>query len=340
METLGMQEGEPIEHKWLTRSIASAQKRVEAHHFDSRKNVLEYDDVMNQQRKTVYRMRREVLACGAGQPLVEFDEDPKTKKKTRVEKVFTWDDQKERMLDFFDEVVANLVDTYAPAKGEWDADALSATVKDQFGFEFTVSTGSREQLEDQLFEAFEKHWKAKEENLGLDADGVAVLRKFEQWISLQAIDAHWKDHLLQMDHLRQGIGLRGYGQKDPKAEYKKEGFEYFRQMAYRVREQVSREVLRLQVVTREQQEAQQAAARAAAELERKVAEQRRRQRVIESHADVASTANADRVGGGAASQRPVTRSEPKVGRNDPCPCGSGRTYKKCHGADAGAPTGT
>jgi len=338
METLGMQEGEPIEHKWLTRSIASAQKRVEAHHFDSRKNVLEYDDVMNQQRKTIYRMRREVLACGAGQPLVEFDEDPRTKKKTRVEKVFTWDDQKERMLDFFDEVVANLVDTYAPMKGEWDGEGLSAAVKDQFGFEFSVSPGSREQLEDQLFEAFEKHWKAKEETLGIDADGVPVLRKFEQWISLQAIDANWKDHLLQMDHLRQGIGLRGYGQKDPKAEYKKEGFAYFQQMAYRIREQVAREVLRLQVITREQQEAQAAAARAAADLERKIAEQRRRQRVIESHADVAATANTDPSS--APARQPVTRSEPKVGRNDPCPCGSGRKYKKCHGADAGAPTGT
>ena len=332
METLGMQEGEPIEHKWLTRSIASAQKRVEAHHFDSRKNVLEYDDVMNQQRKTIYRMRREVLACGADQPLVEFDEDPRTKKKTRVEKVFTWDDQKERMLDFFDEVVANLVDTYTPGKGEWDTDALSAAVRDQFGFDFTVSSGSREQLEDQLLEAFENHWKAKEESLGLDADGVPVLRKFEQWISLQAIDANWKDHLLQMDHLRQGIGLRGYGQKDPKAEYKKEGFEYFTQMAYRIREQVAREVLRLQVISREQQEAQAAAARAAVELERKIAEQRRRQRVIESHADVAATANADPAS--APARQPVTRGEPKVGRNDPCPCGSGKKYKKCHGADA------
>ncbi len=342
METLGMQEGEPIEHKWLTRSIASAQKRVEAHHFDSRKNVLEYDDVMNQQRKTIYRMRREVLACGADQPLVEFDEDPKTKKKTRVERVFTWDDQKERMLDFFDEVVVNLAETYAPAKGEWDTEGLEAAVADQFGFTFQIPQGtSRDDLEEQLFAAFEKHWQAKEENLGIDSDEVPVLRKFEQWISLQAIDANWKDHLLQMDHLRQGIGLRGYGQKDPKVEYKKEGFTFFQQMTYRIREQVAREVLRIQVVTREQQEAQQAASRAAADLERKIAEQRRRQRVIESHADVAATANADGAGGGLRIERqPVVRESPKVGRNDPCPCGSGKKFKKCHGADAGAPTGT
>ncbi|AKU90275.1 preprotein translocase subunit SecA [Vulgatibacter incomptus] len=348
METLGMQEGEPIEHKWLTRSIASAQKRVEAHHFDSRKNVLEYDDVMNQQRKTVYRMRREVLASGAGQPLVEFDEDPKTKKKTRLERTLTWDDQKDRILDFIDAVVSNLVDTYAPAKGEWDAEGLSAAVRDQFGFDFQVAGGSQEQVEDQLFTAFEKHWQAKEENLGLDTDGVPVLRKFEQWISLQSIDANWKDHLLQMDHLRQGIGLRGYGQKDPKAEYKKEGFNYFQQMAYRVQEQVAREVLRLQVITREQQEvqaAQVAAARAAADLERKIAEQRKRQRMIESHADLAATANADPAEGRggrqeAPRQQPTVREAPKVGRNDPCPCGSGKKYKKCHGTDADTSTGT
>ena len=335
MDTLGMQEGEPIEHRWLTKSIASAQKRVEAHHFDSRKNVLEYDDVMNQQRKTIYRMRRAVLACGADRPLVEFDEDPKTKKKTRIEKVFTWEDQKERMLDFFDEVVANLVDTYAPEKLEWDLEGLEAAVKDQFGFPFTVSEGSsREELEDQLFAAFEKHWKAKEESLGVDTDGVPVLRKFEQWISLQAIDAHWKDHLLQMDHLRQGIGLRGYAQKDPKIEYKKEGYTFFQQMTYRLREQVVREVMRLQVVTREEQAAQQAAARAAAELERKIADQRKSQRMIESHADAAPAANADT----AATRQPVTRQTPKVGRNDPCPCGSGKKYKKCHGMDVAAGT--
>lgn len=336
MDTLGMQEGEPIEHRWLTKSIAGAQKRVEAHHFDSRKNVLEYDDVMNQQRKTIYRMRRAVLACGADQPLVEFDEDPKTKKKTRIEKVFTWEDQKERMLDFFDEVVANLIDTYIPEKGEWDTEGLEAAVQEQFGFHFGVASGSsRIELEDQLFAAFEKQWEAKEESLGLDTDEVPVLRKFEQWISLQAIDAHWKDHLLQMDHLRQGIGLRGYAQRDPKIEYKKEGYAYFQQMTYRLREQVVREVLRLQVVSREQQEAQQAASRAAAELERKIAEQRRSQRVIESHADVAATANADAVAG---TRQPVTREGPKVGRNDPCPCGSGKKYKRCHGASVS--TGT
>ena len=350
MDTLGMKEGEQIEHKWLTRSIESAQKRVEGHHFDGRKNVLEYDAVMNQQRKTIYRLRREVLACGADRPLVEFDEDPKTKKKTRIEKVFTWDDQQERILDFIDEVVVNLVETHLPVKGDQDPEGLAEALREQFGIEFEVPPGeSRETLEEKIFDAVEAAWKAKEANLGPDADGVPVIRKFEQWLSLQAIDALWKDHLLQMDHLRQGIGLRGYGQKDPKAEYKKEGFNYFQQMIYRIKEQVVRELFRIQVVSREERERQEAAARAAAELERKIAEQRKRQRMIESHAD-AATANAGSGGAQPAAaqrqvvtsaaqpQQPIVRDQPKVGRNDPCPCGSGKKYKKCHGAtdEAGA----
>lgn len=333
MDTLGMKEGEPIEHRLLTRSIESAQKRVEGHHFDSRKNLLEYDDVMNQQRKTIYRMRREVLACGAGEPVVEFEEDPKTKKKTRIEKVFTWEDQKERMLDFFEDVILNLSGTYLPQKGEPDHEGLQAAVKDLFGFEFQVPEGAtREDIEDQLFAAVEKRWEEKEESLGIDSDGVPILRKFEQWMTLQAIDLHWKDHLLRMDHLRQGIGLRSYGQRNPKAEYKKEGFANFQQMAYRIREQVVREIMRLQVVSREEQEAREAAARAAAALERRIADQRARQRMVERHADADAATGRD--GASQAPRQPVVRAQPKVGRNDPCPCGSGKKYKRCHGAVA------
>ena len=332
METLGMEEGEPIQHKWLTKSIESAQKRVEGHHFDARKNLLEYDNVMNQQRKTIYRMRREVLAGGAGRPLVEFDEDPKTKKKTRVEKVITWQDQEERILEMFEDVVVNLAETYLPLKGDPDYDGLAEAAREQFGVEFTATPGQRrEEIEEQLFAVVEKKWRAKEEALGSDqADGVPVLRKFEQWLSLQSIDQHWKDHLLSMDHLRQGIGLRGYAQRDPKTEYKKEGYAFFEQMVYRVKEQITNQILRIQVQTKEEAEAKQAAVRAAQELERKIAEQKKRQRVVESHAD-AATANA---GDGAVERptQPIVRQTPKVGRNDPCPCGSGKKYKRCHGA--------
>ena len=339
METLGMEEGEPIQHKWLTKSIESAQKRVEGHHFDARKNLLEYDNVMNQQRKTIYRMRREVLAAGAGRPLVEFDEDPKTKVKTRVEKVIGWEDQQERILEMFEDVVMNLAETYLPQKGDLDPEGLAEAVREQFGAEFQASPGQkREEVEEQLFSVVEKRWKAKEEALGLDQDGVPVLRKFEQWLSLQAIDQHWKDHLLSMDHLRQGIGLRGYAQRDPKTEYKKEGYAFFEQMVYRVKAQITNQILRIQVQSKEEAEQKQAAVRAAQELEKKIAEQKKRQRVVESHAD-AATANAG--GDGAAVERPtapIVRQTPKVGRNDPCPCGSGKKYKRCHGAaeEAGA----
>jgi preprotein translocase subunit SecA len=345
MERLGMKEGEPIEHRWLTSSIESSQKRVEAHHFDMRKNLLEYDDVMNQQRKTIYRMRREVLACGAGVPLVEFDEDPRTKKKTRVERTFGWEDQKERILDVLEDVVVNLCEAHMPDKGEIHLDALSDAVRDVFGIDFAVAPGThRDQVEEQLFAVVEKRWTAKEQELGSDEHAVPVLRRFEQWFALQTIDQLWKDHLLTMDHLRQGIGLRGYAQKDPKVEYKKEGFEFFQQMVYRIKEQLASQVLRFQVQTPEQQaEAQKrsdAASRAAQELEKRIADQRRRQRVIESHAD-AATANADGEGEArAAPQQPVVRDTPRVGRNDPCPCGSGKKYKKCHGAaDADASAG-
>src|SRR5262249_49555587 len=161
---------------------------------------------------------------------------------------------------------------------------LSDAVRDTFGIEFGVEPGTpRDRLEEQLFTAIEKRWNQKEQELGKDEHGVEVLRRFEQWFALQSIDQHWKDHLLQMDHLRQGIGLRGYGQKDPKVEYKKEGFSLFQQMVYRMKEQVGSQVLRFQVQTPEQQQAEQrrseSATKAAQDLEKRIADQRRRQRV-------------------------------------------------------------
>ena len=150
-----------------------------------------------------------------------------------------------------------------------------------------------------------------------------MLRRYEQWLYLQAIDQQWKDHLLSMDHLRQGIGLRGYGQKDPKQEYKKEGYEMFVQMTWRVKSAVVGNVLRLQLVRQESAEE--------IEAKRLAAQRRAMQRITESHAATAS-------GDGAEGEKPrskqetVVRTQPKVGRNDPCPCGSGKKYKKCHGA--------
>jgi preprotein translocase subunit SecA len=325
MKMMGMKEGEVIEHRWLTKSIEGAQKKVEAHNFDIRKNLLEYDDVMNQQRRTIYRLRRMVLGFGAGIPVVEYDEDPKTKVKTRREQVFTWGDQHEHVLDLVEDLVVDMVGANCPNRlSDWNLEGLSSMVKEQFGVEmkFAQPTGGkaaveRAAIEEQVFNVIEKLYRQKEEELGVDAEGVPVLRRYEQWLYLQAIDQQWKDHLLSMDHLRQGIGLRGYGQKDPKQEYKKEGYEMFVQMTWRVKSAVVGNVLRLQVVRQESAE----------EIEAKRMALARRQRITESHG-----AETDGDARAPAKQETVVRATPKVGRNEPCPCGSGKKYKKCHGA--------
>src|SRR5207253_9326425 len=232
METFGVQENEPIEHPWLTKAIEGAQKRVEGQNFDIRKNLLEYDDVMNQQRKTIYAMRKEVLAAGAGMPLVWFTEDAKTKKKTRHEKVVTWKDQGEQLYDLIEDLIIEMVDEAVPRSKseEWEPDALALRVREQFNVEINLKgqAPDPEKLQLDIFNVVEKKLKFKFESYG------DMYREFVQYSYLYAIDQLWKDHLLQMDHLRQGIHLRGYGQKDPKIEYKKEGFELFQIMKGRI----------------------------------------------------------------------------------------------------------
>ncbi|HEY6002798.1 MAG TPA: preprotein translocase subunit SecA [Anaeromyxobacter sp.] len=329
MKMMGMKEGEVIEHRWLTKSIEGAQKKVEAHNFDIRKNLLEYDDVMNQQRRSIYRLRRMVLGFGAGIPVVEYDEDPKTKVKARKEKVFTWADQREHVLDLVEDLVIDMVAANCPDRlADWNLEGLSSMVKEQFGvgMSFAAPAGraheARSAVEEQVYNVVEKLYRQKEEELGTDADAVPVMRRYEQWLYLQAIDQQWKDHLLSMDHLRQGIGLRGYGQKDPKQEYKKEGYEMFVQMTWRVKSAVVGNVLRLQLVRQETAE----------EIEQKrlAAQRRAMQRITETHAEAGSGDGDAKPR--AAKQETVVRTQPKVGRNDPCPCGSGKKYKKCHGA--------
>jgi preprotein translocase subunit SecA len=325
MTRLGMEEGEQIEHPWLTKSIEGAQKKVEGHNFDIRKNTLEYDDVMNQQRRSIYALRRAVLGFGAGVPVVEYDEDPKTRVKTRREKVWSLEDQKNHMLDLVEDLVVDMVEAACPSRmADWDLDALASQVREQFGVDMTFSAPggraqeAREAVKEQVFAVVEKAYGRKEDELGVDAEGVPVLRRYEQYLYLQAIDQLWKDHLLSMDHLRQGIGLRSYGQKDPKQEYKKEGYEMFVAMTWRVKSAVIGQLLRLQLVR--QESAQEIEAKRLA-LQRKAL-----QRITESHAE---------AGGDGESAKPraetVVRAQPKVGRNDPCPCGSGKKYKKCHG---------
>ena len=208
MGKLGYQEGQPITHKMISKSIANAQKKVEAMHFDVRKNVIEYDDVMNLQRKTIYTLRRNLLD---GLNL------------------------KEKVFDILEEITMNIIDkaigTNMARPDEWDRKYLSDKVKDIFGLEMDFEEiQDREKLEDMIYFSAEKLYKEKEDEIGS-----VNLRKIERYYYLQTLDGKWKDHLLTMDLLRESIGLRGYGQKDPKIEYKKEGYALFVKMLYEIK---------------------------------------------------------------------------------------------------------
>lgn len=314
MERLGMEEGEVIEHKWLSRAIEGAQTRVEGHNFDIRKNLLEYDDVMNQQRRTIYKLRRKVLAAGAGLPLVEYDEDKLTRAKIRTEQVVSWVDFKEMVLDAVEDTIVAMTDTYCPAKNPdtWDLESLQRTVKEVLNLEMTFQPeGSRESLQEQIFQAAEKVITQRDGDFGEE------FHRFLQYRYLATIDSLWKDHLLAMDHLRQGIGLRGYGQKDPKQEYKKEGYTGFMQMLAAISHQFVSQLMRVQA---------RGTAEETARLQRQMAQKQRQ--VLEGRGDAEGKLNSS-----VAVARPAAAREgPRVGRNDPCPCGSGKKYKKCHGA--------
>jgi preprotein translocase subunit SecA len=310
MQRFGMKEGEVIEHPWVTRSIENAQKRVEGHNFDIRKNLLEYDDVMNQQRKAIYALRREVLG----------GEDASIR---------------EKVLDLIEDGVLGVVAATAADNEpieKWDLDSLKLQIKELFGMDFdprSISNLSRETIENEAYAMAEKIYFAKEADAGAE-----VMRQVERVIYLQSIDQFWKDHLLQMDHLKEGIHLRGYAQKDPKQEYKKEAYNMFVDMMSRMQADVAAKIFHV-TITRESEE----------EYQRSLEAQRARQQVIEQHAAAAAiTAPAPQPAAPAAPQaRPMQlqasepakietyrRDKPKVGRNEPCYCGSGKKYKNCH----------
>ncbi|RKH42205.1 preprotein translocase subunit SecA [Corallococcus sp. AB050B] len=324
MERLGMEEGEVIEHIWLSRAIESAQKRVEGHNFDIRKNLLEYDDVMNQQRRTIYKLRRQVLASGAGIPLVEYEEDVKTRVKTRSERVISWADFREMVLDAVEDVVVSMTDTYAPTRSSdtWDIASLSNSVKESLNLEMAFEgVGNRDELQEQIYAAAEKVFTAREQEFGED------FMRFLQYRYLATIDQLWKDHLLAMDHLRQGIGLRGYGQKDPKQEYKKEGYTGFMQMLDAIKTQFVSQMMRVQARSASN------AAEETARIQRQLAQQQKK--AVEGRAD--AEGKLEEATATPVAQREAAAGPKPVGRNEPCPCGSGRKYKKCHGANEANP---
>ena len=286
MLKLGMEEGVPIEHRMVTRAIENAQKKVEAHNFDIRKQLLEYDDVMNKQREVIYEHRRAILTGG---------------------------DLAEEIREMTTEVVDSLVDVYCPAEQypeEWDFTGLTEALQAQFGQDVTkgdpgaeadLKEMGRDALREELRERVLRAYQRKEQELGSD-----LLRYLEKMLLLQVIDHHWKDHLLGMDQLRDGIGLRGYGQKDPLIEYKREGFDMFAAMMDRIKADALERLFRIQAVRGEMPAA-----------------------TSQPQQPVRMTLNR---GEEPAVPRTVHRQQEKVGRNDPCPCGSGKKYKKCHGA--------
>jgi preprotein translocase subunit SecA len=315
LRTVGMREGEAIESGMLTRQIERAQRKVESHNFDARKNLLEYDDVANDQRKVIYRQRTEIMST---------------------------DDIAGVIRDVRAEVLRNTVDQFIPpgsVEEQWDVAGLEQAVERNFGVRTGLAAWLAEdparqgrEAADHLVAAIEAAYEEKVQQVG-----APVMRHLERAVMLQQLDAHWREHLAAMDYLRQGIYLRAYAQKNPKQEYKREAFELFTAMLDRIRTDTVMLLQRLQVRTEE-------------EIEREEAERRRRlqSRMQLQHAPPPELAAPASPAGPApapgrmtappapppapAESLPFVRGERKVGRNEPCPCGSGRKFKHCHGA--------
>jgi preprotein translocase subunit SecA len=288
MDRLGMEEDQPIEHRLVTKAIENAQRRVEAHNFEIRKQLLEYDNVMNKQREVIYAQRREVL---------------------------TGEDLKNSVMEMVEEQTEDLIDQYAEEKihpEDWDLRGLQDAAFQQFSFRWSAPSGeenglNRNQLRELVGQKAKEIYQKKEEEFG-----APMLRYLEKVIMLQAIDHHWKDHLLAIDQLKEGIGLRGYGQKDPLIEYQKEAYQMFLEMLDRIKSDAIEKLFAIQI------------AKEQAVKEMKV---ERKQTFVLSRGE----AMAQRAGGETEAGKGVTvrREGKKVGRNDPCPCGSGKKYKKC-----------
>ncbi len=287
MSKLGMEEGEPIEHGLINKAVENAQKKVEAHNFDIRKHLLEYDDVMNKQRTVIYEMRRDVLAGG---------------------------NMRETVMEMAGEVAEELATRFSDGKThpeEWDLAGLSDMLYAQFGFRPDIREGdipalTPAKLLETINTGMEAAYRAKEQEYGDDA-----MRYLERMFLLSTIDALWKDHLLSMDHLKEGIGLRGYAQKDPLKEYQREGFDMFADLVGRIKEETLKRLFHVKIQREEEPE------RMAARLPVQP------RRVNLSRGDISRA--------GVTTQRHAGK---KIGRNDPCPCGSGKKYKKCCGQGA------
>ncbi|MEY3882959.1 MAG: hypothetical protein RLZZ379_237, partial [Pseudomonadota bacterium] len=299
MEKLNMPDGEAIEHPWVTRAIENAQRKVEGRNFDIRKQLLEYDDVANDQRKVIYEQRNELLeAADIGDTIRAMRED----------------------------VLISMIATHIPPNSVeelWDVPSLERELKAEAGLEIPLQKMlednpdlHEETLRDRILEAAEKTYMAKEEQASAD-----IMRQFERSVMLQSLDNHWREHLAALDHLRQGIHLRSYAQKNPKQEYKREAFELFEGLLNSVKSEVTKVTMLVQVKTEADVEA----------VDRPVEVGN----VQYQHADydeaLGVSSNVDEQGVASDAAQPVVREGVKVGRNDPCPCGSGKKFKQCHG---------
>jgi len=276
MDKLGMEEEVPIENKMVSKGIENAQKRVEAHNFDIRKHLIEYDDVMNKQRTEIYSFRKEILQS---------------------------ESLRDRVFSMTEELVDDLLFLYCPEekhREEWDMKGLRDAVYGMFNILTEYDPANITELRNTLIADLKNAYEKRESEIGAD-----MLRYIERIVMLQVIDAQWKDHLLGMDHMKEGIGLRGYGQKDPLVEYKKEAFEMFADTTSRITNDVVTRLFKIQV--------------------------QKKETVMR---EPAKTEQLNYNRGESASAAQTVRRAKKVGRNDPCPCGSGKKYKKCCGINA------
>ncbi len=328
MQKLGMEEGEAIEHPWVTKAIENAQRKVEGHNFDMRKNLLEYDDVANDQRKVVYEQRNELMETENMRDLVD---------------------------ELREEIIPEVITRYIPPgslEEVWDLDGLQNELKTMTNQDFDVKAWlveepnlPEEDITTRIMAGLIEDYDNKEATAGVEG-----LRNFERYVTLQALDDSWKEHLAGMDYLRQSVGLRGYAQKNPKQEYKREAFELFTTMLSEYKTQVVTVLSKVQVRNAEQVEeakAQAEARKAPSESAQVSYEHKEVASALSGDAQtvgdaaVASAAAARQAAMGAARTgsadndatpaQPIRRDMPKVGRNEPCPCGSGKKFKNCHG---------
>ena len=311
LSAAGMKEGEVIESRMLTKRIEAAQRKVEAHNFDIRKQLLLFDDVANDQRKVIYQQRTEIMAANELAPAIRGIQA---------------------------DVVGRMLDEYLPRNvphEDWDLDGLREAIRKDFNADIDPRNWLAPEpdldevtLRERVIDAVAKNYAVKSERYGVD-----LMQALEKDIMLRTLDQHWREHLAAMDYLRQGIHLRSYAQKDYRYEYRREAYELFASMLDRVKFDTASMLTRVEI-------------RSEAELQREEEERQRRllaalqaqhaeaQSVLSGPAaDEPATAQGDDgFTAEAVPQSPVTRGERKVGRNEPCPCGSGRKYKQCHGA--------